>query len=181
MISSKRKDYEKLNGKLVEKKFSKDLVREVCTFLSNGAYANDTKIFSRMSSVSFLIEKSCSTSFVFQKTGEKALNLTVLAGDKKVVGGGFFQCRNGKIYISNNSSRYCFPIEPIEILVHRLLKTGINSSDIYIKFKQKKFCAKEKTIDVASLRSKRYRFGYQKSHILNADQFLNIIKAGAVK
>lgn len=170
-VASKKMDYEKLNGKIKYQEFSVENLKKICNFVN---LKNPTKLFSRSSSVSFIVKSDCRSNLVFQKPNEKALNHTILAGEDKIIGGGYIQCKDGNYYITNNSSRYCFPIEPLRHVIQELKNQKIREEEIFVKFKQKKFCAKSENEKLETKRSKKYLFGYKKSHIINGRNFLNL-------
>ena len=71
----------------------------------------------------------------------------------------------------------CFSFSKLKFFVQELYKVGVPLRNIFLKFKQKRFC-KDKTQGVGKYRKvvqrKSYDLGFQKSHILRADQFLKL-------
>ncbi len=132
--------------------------------------------FKSSNMYSFIVTKKCQViGSLIASSGAKVKHVA-LTGDMEIVGGGEINCtKNQEFKITNSSSQYCFPIQPISELIKQLIDSNVPSTKIYIKFKQKKFCTikKDRQLKYSQIISGKYLdFGYKKNHIYNGDEFL---------
>ncbi len=126
---------------------------------------------------SFIITDQCKVILSFNAQNGKKVRHAALANEEVIIGGGEIKCFGERFSITNRSNQYCFPIQPISILVEDMLKLGYISSNILIKFKQKKMCAIKKGKRIQKykkiIRKDYIDFGYKKNQTYRANEFLN--------
>ncbi|MFT6068426.1 MAG: hypothetical protein ACJAT2_000193 [Bacteriovoracaceae bacterium] len=181
-VTEKHDSFIKENGKFKLLSISKSDLKEFC---EKGIPVKNNKLFSSQTMTDLIITRDCKSKIGGRAELTKITpNHPVLAAKFDIIGGGQIECVGKKsnpednlIYLTNHSSRYCFPFENLKYSVKELLKFGIKREKIFIKFKQAKFCKqKASRVDryLKIIEKKSYDFGLKKSHIYRADQFLRL-------
>lgn len=164
-IEKKKEEFVQEAGDVEEIQFTGNQVDRVC---------------GRNETIPFVIDDNCRA---FWGQGKRTKNLAshvVLAAGRKIVGGGEIHCKHNAYYLSNDSSRYCFDFKPLQIPVRSLIESGKSKDKVFVFHKQKRFCAEkkdriEKYKDIIA--GKSVDFGYKKSNVFNADQFLKLFSS----
>jgi len=165
-------EFEKKHGKFKRIKNIKEYISQICT---ESQKIKTSKKFGSKNSYPFVYTRNCKFKGGIRSLGGKKLKHVNLGHDQEVIAGGKMSCIDNKLYISNDSRQYCFPLERLGILVKKVVKIR---SEVFIKHKQAKFCALNVT------RFKKYKdiisgkgldFGYKKNHVYSAKEFLQKI------
>jgi len=177
-LATKIKDFIKTYGEFTLYQLKKEHLKEIC--INQTEQEMQRKLFASDQMIPFVIDRSCNIYFPGKSVKGKIPNHAVLAAQMEIIGGGKIQCRKNSrgeshFYITNMSSRYCFSFAHLDRLLFRLMKLGISAKDVFLKFKQAKFCAQnfDRAIKYQEiLKGKRFLHGYKKSHIYRGDRFL---------
>jgi len=183
-LKSKRDDFIKAHGQFTIKELDLNYLDSTCI---SPRHLQSIKLFSSKMSTPFAINQKKQVIYGSVLSKNKVIvPHRVIAADRLIVGGGIIKCvrrfprkstKEQLFYITNYSTRYCFDFENLRPLVKNLLAQGISQKNIFLKFKQEKFCSEasqKADQNILDYQSKMYQFGYKKSHIFNAHQFFKL-------